>query len=589
MTKLKKYLPWLTGLLMATGLFILLQLISYFRFENSDDILIVKSFMGFEGGEPAAYNMFLHTFLAHFLGWISRLAPGVAWFSLFQLAVLWLSTAVVVKCVMQCALSRGTSYWIGLALAGLFGGMEAAFACARINFTTTAAMAGAAGVAQLCTLGLDHKRLFGASLLSMAMVLLCYCIRPQSLLASLPFFLLALAWVVARRWHEGAAPLPRAMAAGLLAGVICLSGFMGVRAIEERDPVISALLEFQDANLGALDYDDSVLRAVPDEVLADIGWSRAELELVRQWYFMDENITAEAFRKLDAAAAADVSLGQRVGSAFQSVGYFYRDNARYRSSAVALLLLCALCICLPAESKGLRPTALAAGACIPLAAAMLLYLGYGGRFLGRAADCALMPCAAVLCCLTALSLSGLRRKTAGSPEGRSPSNKPRQPGTLRHGMALALCGLCLCAGGLNLYQTRQVLNDRPDVVSATRETDLEAFALSEPTKLILRTPDLLRDTRLMPDVSGGLPANIMIWGDWYCRTPSWYRQLEVFGFDGYRFTAADFLRDNLLFVTAEAEPPTALLRYLEEGCGAVEFSLYGQQGDLYFFRFNSAL
>ena len=157
---------------------------------------------------------------------------------------------------------------------------------------------------------------------------------------------------------------------------------------------------------------------------------------------------------------------------------------------------------------------------------------------------------------------------------------------MRRAVALALCAACLCLSGLHALQTKDLLDDRPDVISATREADLEAYALEHPDQLILRTPDLLRDTRLLPDVSEGMPVNLMIWGDWYCRTPSWYNQLAAFGIDGRTFTAADWLRPNLLFATNEAQPPQALLTYLTEGCGrAITAAQVGSRGELRFFQF----
>ncbi len=199
-------------------------------------------------------------------------------------------------------------------------------------------------------------------------------------------------------------------------------------------------------------------------------------------------------------------------------------------------------------------------------AILLFYLAYQGRFLSRAVDCALFPAAVLLCSLAAHALRSLvgRRRLA----------------------AVLLLLLCLGGTAIHARMTLRLLSDRPDQISATREADLEAYALAHPDQLILRTPNLLRDTRLMPDVSNGIPANIMIWGDWNCRTPSWYLQLEKLGFDGRHFTAGDFLRDNLLFVTEQEAPPEELMQYLREGTGtAVRYELADIQGELRFFRF----
>ena len=138
---------------------------------------------------------------------------------------------------------------------------------------------------------------------------------------------------------------------------------------------------------------------------------------------------------------------------------------------------------------------------------MLVYLAWQGRFLGRAVDCALVPAAAVTACLAMAGWPAASRQRARTA-------------------ALCLCALLLLPAGMQLKQTLYTLTRRPDIVSPTREADLEAYALENPDRLIVRTPDLLRDTRLFPDVSAGVPDNTMIWGDWLCRTPGWNAQLE---------------------------------------------------------------
>lgn len=95
-----RLMPWIAGAATAPAMFAALWLASSFRYESSDDILLVKAFMGFEG-EPTHFTLYTHTLLAWVLRALSRAAPGVAWFSLFQLAALRLSSAVIVKSMVR--------------------------------------------------------------------------------------------------------------------------------------------------------------------------------------------------------------------------------------------------------------------------------------------------------------------------------------------------------------------------------------------------------------------------------------------------------------------------------------------------------
>ncbi len=348
----------------------------------------------------------------------------------------------------------------------------------------------------------------------------------------------------------------------MAAGGRALGAPAGVRAWELRDPLLRDLMAFQEANVEPMDYNEELLLAVPDETLDAIGWSRDELALVQQWYFMDENITAEAFRVLSAALPRR-TLWQRAGDAVGKLGAFFAATPRYALWLAALGLLAALCALLPG-----RYTRWAALLGLLATVGMLGYLAFAGRFLARAADCALFPATALL---GLLALDGLR----GLP----------------HGAGRRLAALCqkalalLALGGYGLGTVR-VLGDRPDRVSAQREADLETQALLEPDVLFVRTPNLLRDTRILPAVPNGVPGNILIWGDWYCRTPSWHHQLALYGVDGQHFTGADFLSPNLRFVTAGDPPQDELVRYISAAAGReVRAVKEATRGDLAFWRF----
>ena len=83
MKRAAKLLPWVYGFVLATVLLAVLGSITYFRYENSDDILIVKAYMGFEGGSPAGFQLYQHTLLSLLMRQLTLLVPGVAWFSIF--------------------------------------------------------------------------------------------------------------------------------------------------------------------------------------------------------------------------------------------------------------------------------------------------------------------------------------------------------------------------------------------------------------------------------------------------------------------------------------------------------------------------
>ncbi|NCC95177.1 MAG: hypothetical protein EOM10_18255 [Opitutae bacterium] len=201
----------------------------------------------------------------------------------------------------------------------------------------------------------------------------------------------------------------------------------------------------------------------------------------------------------------------------------------------------------------------------------LLLLSWRGRLLARAADAALLPGGAMLVCLA------LERGFPGRGQNR-----------LRRAAAAALAALLLAAAIPHLQATLYALTRKPDTVSMQREADLETYALSHPDVLLVRSPNLLRDTRLRPNVSAGVPGNILIWGDWICHTPGWDRQLAVYGLRADAFSPADWLNAPLLLAAAEPAETDDLRDYLSDALGRpIQAMAVAREGSLQFYRFTA--
>ncbi len=107
--------------LLALAFFLILSRVTYFRYENSDDFLIVRAFLGFEGVSPSLPHFYLHPLLVWALSLLSAAVPGVAWFSVLQLALLWLSAATLCLSLLCCGraarlhpaacLAAGCCFW----------------------------------------------------------------------------------------------------------------------------------------------------------------------------------------------------------------------------------------------------------------------------------------------------------------------------------------------------------------------------------------------------------------------------------------------------------------------------------------------
>lgn len=334
---LEKWTLWLPPLL-ATLFFLTLSRITYFRYENSDDFLIARAFLGFEGVRPVSPHLYLHPVLVWALTGISDAVPGVAWFSVVQMGALWLSAAALCVCLLRCGRAARLHPAVCSVAALLFLGLFASFLCARLTYTTTAALLGAAACALLVCAGVTRRRVGPCVLLSAVLLMLGGMLRDSSLPASLCFWLLGLAFLLARlsggEMHER-----RALVCVLVPVMIVGAALVGTRLWEKRE--YQTFFDFHDARTELMDYHSEALDSVSQETLDALGWDASEVELVRQWYFMDENITAEALR-LISEGGSQPSATERIQAIPGTLRTFFGENGAYLFSVALLALLAAL-------------------------------------------------------------------------------------------------------------------------------------------------------------------------------------------------------------------------------------------------------
>lgn len=559
------WMDWAFAALLTAAMFMALKYRTNFRFENSDDIVMVKAFMGFEGGNPADFSLYLHTMLAWAMYGISLLAPGIPWFSLFQVGLLFFSCTVIAKSFFQLAEKTRFPRVTGALASVFFLAAFAAFTCCRVNFTTTAALAGAAAVAQIMTVDFsspERAPRVRAVLLAVLLLTARYTLRVWAALPSALFIGGVLVWRLVPQ-GAGANRTPVPWRPVLKTTIVFLSVLLALFAVRQAEIGLRGLrgyMAWNDANGALLDYTDFETNAEP-AVRSCCGLASSEIKLVQQWYFLSSDIDEQALWTMANA------YGQAERNGWATLGSFFAGNARYPYLAAVLILLFGVNLLRLRRDAWSSP--LLSFASLLVTVFMLYYLASRGRLLPRAVDSVLFPSAALN---LGLALQGWS-------------------GSLRHGLrtaaTVALAVLLAAAWLYNARLTRQTLTLAEDTVSPRREADLESYALQNPELLVVRTPNLLRDTRLFPDGSNGIPGNTIFWGDWLCRTPNWNRQLGLFGFDAEHFTAQDWLKDNIVFAALSPADTEDLRAYIAEATGKqIAAEETGACGTLRFYRFS---
>lgn len=556
-------LCWCWGAGITALLWGFLLCFSDIYFAANDDQFILRAMTGFQPGGTPDFHPFLLGFYVYPLRWLQRFFPGVAWYSLLELLLLALALTVILKSLLQCWLRAGRRLRTGLLLCAGYAALYGSNYLARVTFTVTGAMLGAAAVAQILSIdcqSASDRSLLRAMTLAILLLILCYGLRQLSLVPVLGYcgiaFLLRFCSFFGFGKQTKRSARPMLVAAGL--ALLILGGLFAGRALEIRLKQKQDALQWQQARSQVLDYIN--LKSLPSEALESVGWTDEQRILLDKWNTMDEAISTEALRSVrknwynsettTTAGAAIEDLRWRSPWFVQTMvvlfglGLFalfcaFRNRRENPWLPLALLmtgLLCFLFFC---------------------------YLALKGRLPYRAVTVALLPAAAMVFCLL----------------GECPLP------TARKGWRAALGILLAVSMAAPLPALLGAVRRRRSPWDYNAHADMDAQALTHPDLLLIYSTELVNDMRMFPDTSQGVPQNLTFWGGWSRGSDEYNAKLAAFGLDGEHFTAADWLRPALRFISLKEAPDEALLAYLRSELGPVEWEAEKVSAGLYFFRF----
>ena len=558
--KMPVWVPWVCGAAMTTILFVCIALFGDMHYANNDDACILRPFMGFSSTVLPTFHLYLNALLVYPLNWLGTAFPGVAWFSYMQLAFLWIAGTVSVKSILSIFIRNGRSLFLGLAVSMaylLVFGMT--YSCV-VTYTVTAGMLGAAAVLQIlsvdCRDGDDRLILLGMAG-ALALVVLGYSLRQITALPVLGFC--AIAFLYQGMSHFGLGKTERRswrpLILSMVAVAVVLGGMAGLRQLEISQKGMGDYLRWQKARISVMDYQGT--QNLPDELLAKIGWSRTELDMVDNWYFMDSNITAEAFETIAAYqdAVNNPNLRAKIVNGMAQVTTFFQKEPIASRSLWLLAGMVALCgVSLLLMGKGTLWRWLALAVTVAASAGLLLYLGMVGRLPLRAAMMVVLPASALIF-------------------GLLPDCLPETWTLSRKAILSALACGCVALTAWYVIPAMQAItpvpeNDSDEATLTNAFADMDEYALENPDLLFIYDATFTSDMRMFPNTENGIPTNVMFWGGWGARSPEYVAQLEAFGFDPDHLDATIFFNENVRLARGTIDPePNVLIAYLTELSG----------------------
>ena len=573
--------PWAIAASMSSLLFLCIILFGDMHYANNDDGCILRPFVGFSSAQLPTFHLYLNALLVYPLNWLGTAFPGVAWFSYLQLAFLWIACTVSAKSILRLSIRNSLPVYLGLVCAAAYLLVFGLSYCGVVTYTVTAGMLGAAAVLQImsvdCRDGRD-RQIFIGMLGALALVVLGYSLRQITAVPVLGFC--AIAFLYQGLSHFGYGKNKRRNWRPLLLAAVAVAVVMGalagLREWEIQSKGMREYLRWQNARISVMDYQGT--QNVPDEVLEKIGWSRAELDMVDNWYFLDSNITADAFETLaayqDSIANPDVKA--RITNGVAQVALFVQNEpiaARSLWLLAGVSLLCIVSLLLKRRASVWLWLALAVTWIA--AAVLLLYLGIAGRLPLRAAMMVILPVSALVFGLLPDCLAGIR-------------TFPRRAIlTVFASGCLALTVWYAVPACLALQPVPE--NDLDESTLSNAFADLEEYALENPDLLFIYDSTFTSDKRMFPSTEGGIPTNVMFWGGWSARSPEYVAQLTAFGFDPAHLDAGIFLDENVRLARGTIDPPPDnLIAYLTELRGnTFDYTFDGEWGGVHILQFYS--
>lgn len=554
---------WLWGAGITALLWGFLLCFSDIYFAANDDQFILRAMTGFQPGGTPDFHPFLLGFYVYPLRWLQRFFPGVAWYSLLELLLLALALTVILKSLLQCWLRAGRRLRTGLLLCAGYAALYGSNYLARVTFTVTGAMLGAAAVAQILSIdcqSASDRSLLRAMTLAMLLLILCYGLRQLSLVPVLGYcgiaFLLRFCSFFGLGKQTKRSARPMLVAAGL--ALLILGGLFAGRALEIRLKQKQDALQWQQARSQVLDYIN--LKSLPSEALESVGWTDEQRILLDKWNTMDEAISTEALRSV-RKNWYNSETTTTAGAAIEDLRWRSPWFVQTMVVLFGLGLFALFCAFRNRRQNPWLPLALLMTGLLCLL--FFCYLALKGRLPYRAVTVALLPAAAMVFCLM----------------GECPLP------TARKGWRAALGILLAVSMAAPLPALLGAVRRRRSPWDYNAHADMDAQALAHPGLLLIYSTELVNDMRMFPDLSQGVPQNLTFWGGWSRGSDEYTARLAAFGLDGEHFTAACWLRPELRFISLKEEPDEALLAYLRSELGPVEWEAEKVSAGLYFFRF----
>ncbi|MBO4926893.1 MAG: hypothetical protein J5379_01390 [Clostridiales bacterium] len=508
----------------------------------NDDENIMYTLSGYYTYGVPYDHPFVNYCLSLLLRGMYRLFPSVQWYGVFHVSVLYLSMVVIFKTVLKKSYrNKLPLFFPCIVNTLLFAGLYL-FPSTLMQFTTTAAFAGAAASVLLWGIDFtkDRPRTIHIDLIvSVIFLVLSYLHRKNTGYVSICFYCGTVSFILLRlfvlkRANKAKSEISNntvsfkqnlirvlvTFVAAML--VIVLAIFIDSRARSSNE--WDYYYEYDTARFHVTDYPHDSYDSNP-ELYEEIGWSPELYELTGKswWFFMDERINKDTFEKISDTGFYSEDYSS-VKSALK-VGYeLFRDDKVARSIMISafvlgIMMLVSTIVCLIKKKNIvdiLYGDAMLGGALI-----LCLFLCYRQRFPLRALHTIMIP----LISIAAVVLVSLFKRKKG-----------KLSVFIHIFIYVVALVFIIGLGYFNLKQARKQGQSKESLSKYT--LSIEEYAIEHPENKYVY--DVSLTFRYLPFTvyEDEYPSNLMFWGGMGWNSPAFFEQVRQNGLE-------DLYSDNL--------------------------------------------
>lgn len=572
---------WLLAVFLIIVLYGILSGFSAIRFDTNDDSTIVNSII-YAAEKPVTgltSFMYINYFLGAFLAFFYRNFRNVPWYDLYSVAVLVLSGTVILKNVLREGYKNRKSFWKILLLILSLSIILFALIFQRIQFTTTAAAAGAAAlVSYLCLEEKGKSRILDFVLIWL-LFHMCMFQRETVGYVILAFFLLlvgidVLKWIFRDKNF-------RQMRGRFLFSVLLLASLLLTTAYSEYLDSFSEegeeFREYSDLRVRYMDYDVPSYQENP-ELYEKAGWDETLYIMVSNWYFMDERYNTDSLREIlgaqgkDGEETGELSPAAEAGTTWLKL---VRENREVPLKLLLLTVLAAAGFVLYFKQNRKKESVwsiLVILGSVLGSALMYLYLCLKGRLPLRVFDTVMIP-AVFLVVICVLRISA----------GQSADKKIQR---WRTGISAVLAAVFLGVTCVMLTKIFDAEAEAQYQIENGRQVLLNEFASENQNDIYIYDTTLsIVGESIFSQTAGAQVDNLFFWGGTSMFSNGWYEKLEKNGLT--ELHSKDWFRDNVYFMTRSEDMIYVLNKYLGTLFDNVNFQVTDTVGDIFVVKFTN--